>query len=318
MMTPTNISRQFGGLTILLILWQVLGLMVEPVKAKHLQREEVVQAVQTWVRYVTADAKPDAVIERMVPYTKDGQILAYVAYIAGGGYCLCGQDDLVVPVYLYSPEGTFHPDDPGCQFILAEIAARTQALVKATGMERSAFLEQEAQTFQQRERMWQDLIAGSVPLQTAQKSTSSSEPVKMELSLTVHWHQGHPYNDQCPFLSSPGERTLVGCQSTAFSQIMSYWRWPKTGSGSKTGSYAYRFRTSWDSHPLAVNPDPNRFPRVWRGRLDWTGYNGGTLWMTGFWDGSIYQSALNINATNEAYVNALDALYNRLSPASRQ
>lgn len=300
-----------------LILAFFLCLIIFPalVQAAEMTEEGVRSAVQTWVRHVTADAKPDAVIERMEPYRADGNTVAYVAYIAGGGFCLCGADDLVLPVYLYSPEGTFDPENPGYQYILSEIAERTRLLAEALRQKSSVILSHE-QTLQGREQMWQDLITGNVPIRKTLKEGLSVEPDAMELGLTSNWHQGHPYNDQCPYLTNTSERTLVGCQGAAFAQIMYYWKWPNTGMDSRTVIYNYRFRTNWDSQPLTVNPDSNQFPGVWRGRLDWTSAYGGTLWMTGFWDGSIYRSARNIS-TNADYLTALDALYNRLTSSSR-
>lgn len=294
-----------------------LCLIVFPVfvQAAEVTEADVRSAVQTWVRHVTADAKPDAFIERMEPYIVDGKIVAYIAHIAGGGFCLCGQDDLVLPVYLYSPEGTFDPENPGYQYILSEIAERTRLLVKASRQKSPVFMRHE-RTLQEREKMWQDLIAGHVPIRKTLEETPEAEPTMMDLGLTSRWHQRHPYSDQCPYLTSTSERTAVGCQGTAFSQIMYYWKRPHTGTGSKTITYYYRYRTNWDSQALAVNPDTNRFPGVWRGRLDWTSAYGGTLWMTGYWDGSIYSSARNIS-TNADYLTALEALYNRLTSASR-
>ena len=74
-------------------------------RADRLTEEQVRLAVTTWVRQVTADARPDAVIERMESHTVGHRIMAYIAHLKGGGYCLCGRDDWVLPVYLYSPKG---------------------------------------------------------------------------------------------------------------------------------------------------------------------------------------------------------------------
>ena len=44
------------------------------------------------------------------------------------------------------------------------------------------------------------------------------------------WHQGDPYNMYCPMGSSG--RCVVGCVATAATQIMHYWQWPPSGTGS--------------------------------------------------------------------------------------
>lgn len=50
-----------------------------PVEARGRGEEEVRAAVETWVRYVTADARPAAVIEPMEPIFKVGSITTFSA-----------------------------------------------------------------------------------------------------------------------------------------------------------------------------------------------------------------------------------------------
>jgi len=50
--------------------------------------------------------------------------------------------------------------------------------------------------------------------------------------LTSRWHQNWPYNDYCP-IGCNSNHCLVGCVSTAMSQLMAYYNWPLEGYGSK-------------------------------------------------------------------------------------
>lgn len=56
-----------------------------------------------------------------------------------------------------------------------------------------------------------------------------------EILLTTRWHQGDPYNRDCPAPSAGDDctesRCLVGCVATAAAQIMRYWHWPPYGTG---------------------------------------------------------------------------------------
>jgi hypothetical protein len=54
-----------------------------------------------------------------------------------------------------------------------------------------------------------------------------------EVLLTSSWHQGDPYNRECPAASGTckGSRCLVGCVATAGAQIMRHWNWPPFGVG---------------------------------------------------------------------------------------
>jgi hypothetical protein len=137
----------------------------------------------------------------------------------------------------------------------------------------------------------------------------------MSLPLTSRWGQGSPYNDQCPELT-PGadEHTIVGCNATAISQIMYYWKWPQTGVGTYTDgtNYAYRWRATWDEEPLSADPG---IPSAWTNRLQWTSTGGGRLRMNGYWEAGTFTSAKTLS-TDAAYQTALGTLYGRLTQAS--
>lgn len=205
-------------------------LQVDSMKADDMSDEEVKNAVETWVRFVTADARPDAAIEKIEPYTIDGMTYSYIAHLKNTGYCLCGANKLVLPAYLYSPQGTFDPDNPDLQYILRYIKERTiqlQDLLENDDLEitecRGALLI--------REQFWEDLINGHIPTTNTDMDTSVVTSM-IELDLTTCWHQGDPYNTLCP--NGDGGRCVVGCVATAMSQIMKYWNWPLAGTSSSS------------------------------------------------------------------------------------
>ena len=119
-----RISRAAWTLGLLTILCLIL--VPSPLQAKGFGEQEVRAAVETWVRYVTADARPDAVVEQMEPYQVNGETVAYIAHLKDGGFCIGGADALLLPVYLYSPHGTYDAENPGLQYILWEIGARLE------------------------------------------------------------------------------------------------------------------------------------------------------------------------------------------------
>ncbi|MBE9508274.1 MAG: C10 family peptidase [Chloroflexi bacterium] len=227
-----NMSKICWCLGLLLALCLAL---VPTAKAGDIGEAEVRTAVETWVRYVTADARPDAVVERMEPYQVDGETVAYIAHLEGGGFCLCGADDLVLPVYFYSPRGTYDPENPNYQYILWEIGTRLEYLQKGLE-ERDPRVLQYRDALSERATFWQDLIAGRIPRRVKSPEAPLAEPEQMELNLTSRWDQRSPYNNLCPM--GDGGRTVVGCVATAAAQIMRYWNWPPSG----TGSHSY----TWD------------------------------------------------------------------------
>ncbi len=272
---------------------------------------QVRSAVQTWVQQVTADARPDAIIERMESYVEAGEIVAYIAHLSGGGFCLCGADNLVLPVYLYSPSGTFEPDNPETRFILKEIGARTKALIRGLA-DNDPDVTRDQGALMERSLYWNQLISGVAP-SGLQENDNRTEPDSMKLDLTCQWGQGSPYNTLCPSLS-PTERTVVGCTSTAGAQILYYWKQPHTGVGADSVFYNYRWRTTWDQEPLPIDPG---IPENWAGgnRLDWSSGSGGRLWMNGDWDGGIYGTATRLSSS-PGYLGALAALWSRMNQSS--
>jgi hypothetical protein len=261
--------------------WQTcLVLMLVPgwynLDATPLSEKDVRVAVQTWVRHVTADARPDAVIEKMEPYLVRDRMVGFVAPLAGGGYCLCGADDRLLPVYLYSPQGKYDPGDPNNRHVFEEMSSRLDALQQAAE-KRTMSLRSYEEELSRRASSWQTLMSGRLPPTGKGPKGGSGTPEMVVLPLTCHWHQDSPYNDNCPNLT-PGqdERAVVGCVATSMSQIMYYWQWPPAGTGAVPTPFPfmYRFTTAWLAEPLTSDPN---IPGSWNARLRWDSNNGGTL-----------------------------------------
>jgi hypothetical protein len=292
-----------------LVLLLAVCLAPTPTKAGSIGETEVRAAVETWVRYVTADARPNAVVERMEPYQVGGETVAYIAHLKGGGFCLSGADPVVLPVYFYSPRGTYDPGNPDYQYILGEIGARVQA-------GRQALAEGKAPqslraTYSDRAAYWQTLIAGRVPDRAP--TPAAAAPSYLVLPVTSRWGQGSPYNDQCPELTpNADEHAILGCNATATAQIMYYWKWPSTGTGSGSVPYPYRYRLSWDSRTLPSDPG---IPAGWTGRLEYDTV-GHQLRMNGYWDGSFYTAAQNINSAAD-YQSALASLWAGMTQSTK-
>jgi hypothetical protein len=283
--------------------------------AKTLNQQEIRPAIETWVRYITADARPDAVIEEMDPYMVNGIPLAYIAHLSDSGFCICGADDRHLPVYLYSPGGTYDPDNEVYRYFLNDMAQWINKIDKAQ-KNNDPDIRKYAAALDDRSHYWSDLAGGKIP----QKERGLYEgPDQMGLDMTSVWHQWSPYNDYCPELT-PGwdELCAIGCVAGTMAAIMRYWEWPVTGVGTGSTIYHRRWRNNWDEEPLVFDPGippgavSPAIPTGWVDRLEWTAADGGKLRMNGYWDGSLYFTASEINA-NPNYLNALEALYNRLT-----
>ncbi len=289
------------------------------IDAREMRESEVRAAAETWVRTTTRDARPDAAIERMEPYVVGGELVAYVAHLRGEGYCLCAADELLLPVYFYAPRGTFDPANPPLQCLLADMAERAR-MVRGWIRDNDPVLLGMQDVVSERAAAWTSLMGGRALPKTRESLETTALPTMVALDLGCTWHQGSPYNDQCPTLP-PGsdERCVTGCPATAMVQIMHYWKWPNSATGSRGIYYRYRWKPdgSWLSTPLAADPQiTDTLNWSWAGRLRYrfvlgAGYR---LEMSGYWDWSIKAMAEDTSGTyvhnhTPAYRAALDLLY---------
>jgi hypothetical protein len=243
----------------------------------------------------------------MVPYRAGGEVVAYIALLAGGGFCLAGADTAVLPVYFYSPRGTYDPASPDYQAILDEIATRTRAGHRAqTGSDAASVRLRSA--LAGRPGYWQELIAGHAPAKAAEPAAvlgGGAPPTSLVLPMTSEWDQVAPYWDDLPELPpGSGAHVDVGCNATATVQIMYYWKWPNQGTGSNCITYDYWYRTSWAYTALSTAVT---IPSNFDGLLSYDSATG-RLGMNGYWDLVMYQAAQGISS-NAAYQTALTALW---------
>lgn len=149
----------------------------------------------------------------------DGTPCFYVFAMQPKGFVIVAADDRMLPILGYSTESSFcQPDaENGLEVLFdAYCADLTQAKEK-----------QMVQT-QEIAELWQSIAAsGSL----AHRGTRSVGPL-----VTSTWHQTQLYNYQCPEDPEGYDgHVKVGCVANAMSQLMRYWEWPKTG----TGSHSY-------------------------------------------------------------------------------
>jgi hypothetical protein len=279
--------------------------------AEEISRQDVEKAVTNWLKHVTADARNDATIIKLETYYLDSTYYAYIAHLYPRGFCLCGADDLVLPVYFYSPEGKYDPENLNYQFILHEITMRHKYFSEGVARQNPDVIRYE-DLLEKRKEEWKDLISGHDRIREWRYMETRTEPESLILDFQSLWHQGSPYNDSCPNIIPDFDPAVVGCIATAMSQTLYYWKWPYSGIGSNTTHYEVLWRNDWDEEPLSIDPGvPPKFP--WVGRLEWTTENGGRLRMSGRWDHTVYLHARKIDPDNQGYIDALTALRNRLN-----
>lgn len=248
--------------------------------------QTVQSAVTSWVQEVTSGARPNAAVERLEPHVVNGRVTAYIAHLVGGGFCLCGGDDLALPVYLYQPSGTYDGSVPTHQFILKEISDRIITLQ----MELDSGITLHQGALAERKSLWADLSAGRMESARA-ASVGLATPTSLQLPVNTLWDQGYPYNDSCPIGGHSGQRTITGCVATAGAQVMKYWAWPNTGTGAHSYYYQYRWADSCVYkyyYPNSYGPPVIPNNSFWNAHLT---YSNNKLAACGCWDESVRSEA---------------------------
>ena len=128
------------------------------------------------------------------------------------GFVIVAADNRVIPVLAYSDQFQFKTEEmpENIRFWMQSWDNEIQNAVSSRMNPTEEILE-----------LWQLLENGSMP---EPKNRTFVKPL-----VKTHWDQGAPYNNLCPGGS------VTGCGATALAQVMKYWEWPKTG----TGSHSY-------------------------------------------------------------------------------
>lgn len=150
------------------------------------------------------------------PDFSDSQAVhAYYVFSAfPDGFVIVAGDDRCRPILGYSENGYFDP---------ANMPENLRNWLQGYEREILYAIEHGFTAGAETQAQWTALVNG----QEMPAENRSSRAVSPLISTT--WDQSAPYNNLCPSGSA------VGCVATAMAQVMKFWEWPTTG----TGSYSY-------------------------------------------------------------------------------
>jgi hypothetical protein len=182
-------------------------------------------AVGFFTAHYTGDglkAGRNASVTETIIISKEEQKLYYVFNMFPRGWIAITCDDGAMPVIAYSFEGHYTGTNFPPQFVAWMQQYESELLHLARNPINPAPEITEA---------WNELLDGNYLVKHLAKLTSSVAPL-----IYSNWDQGLYYNGDCPAdPAGPGGHTWAGCVPAAMGQIMFYYRWPRTG----TGSYSY-------------------------------------------------------------------------------
>ncbi|MBL7137414.1 MAG: C10 family peptidase [Bacteroidales bacterium] len=184
---------------------------------------------------------PDGLIIKTTYVNADpGLPLYYVFNLDPEGWIAIAADDAVFPILAYSFEGSYEESNQAPQF--------TAWMKQYEDQIRYAIRENVA-PYPRAVEMWNKLTdlrfypspdpspqrEGNQP-ETRNTKSESFVLRSVEPLITSHWNQSPWYNELCPAdPAGPGGHCVAGCVPVCMAQVMYYFRWPETG----TGSYTY-------------------------------------------------------------------------------
>ncbi len=178
--------------------------------------------------------------ELTLAYTASSSVVNhfFVYNLPKGGFVIVSADDCVEPVLGYCESGEFDvntiPDN--MRGMLGEFQSEIDYAIAHS-----------------------DGNAATQPLLAAPEMAAEKLPVAPLIS--TKWGQNSPFNDQCPMYDSE-QRCVTGCTATAMSQIMNYFQWPKTCSGS------YSYSTTINGSSVTLSKDFSTVTFDWDNMLD--------------------------------------------------
>jgi len=163
------------------------------------------------------------------------------------GFVIVAGDDAVQPVLAYSAESHFQTLNMPAHLAWWINGYRDQiSAVMAAGKEATPAIAGQ----------WNRLLTNDNSGAVAARATGVA-PL-----IATLWDQMPYYNDLCPVPGGDGSATPTGCVATAMAQVMYYWQWPTTGTGSHTymendyGSLSANFGATtydWANMPLSLD-----------------------------------------------------------------
>lgn len=148
--------------------------------------------------------------------SSDEESSLFVFNIDGGGFVVVSAEEKVKPVLAYSTSGSFDVEKmaPGFDFTLSSYIDEID-FVRENNIAVTSDIKKEWAMVESSGRITENRNAGVGPL------------------LTTTWNQNYPYNSLCPEdTAGHGDHVYAGCVATAMAQVMNYWGYPTTGSGS--------------------------------------------------------------------------------------
>ena len=154
----------------------------------------------------------------------------YVFNIGSEGFVIVAGDDRVQPILAFSNEGAF---------VAENMPAHTRFFLDGYTEEIQYIVDNQQHVDEATLQKWETLLSDTTPA----PKDGDGDVVVGPLLGNNRWNQTMYYNDLCPADASGnsayGGHVAVGCGALVMGQVMRYWQFPTTGTGSHSYSSNY-------------------------------------------------------------------------------
>ncbi|MBD3285141.1 PKD domain-containing protein [candidate division WOR-3 bacterium] len=154
-------------------------------------------------------------------YSDDNELLAWVFDLAPEGFIVVTGNTDLVPVIAYSTHGSFPWDEDPNNIMLYMLRTDIDMRMSA----RDALPHER---IEENHLQWEEYLSGNI----LELAPGDSWPPEGQTStggwVELTWHQGSPYNADCPIDPATSNRCVVGCVATAMSMIVAFWQYTES------------------------------------------------------------------------------------------
>lgn len=232
-------SQTLPYICLLTVLFLILsGFWATDVRAETAAAVEMDNVCHNWLTYMVSqtgdwNGVKAADISFQQDIVENDTLLGRYYELSAGGFIVVSALKELPPVKMYSTESTFdvYADNGFGLLIRQVLQQRMRLFVEVYGSLEATYPSDGQPLFDLSNRANWDNLAVSPKEFTVSAHKNLDQPLAQVGPLvSTSWHQGYPYNADCPL--GDGGRCVVGCGATALAQIMWYHQWPPAGEGS--------------------------------------------------------------------------------------
>jgi hypothetical protein len=199
----------------------ILFLLISQTIANPIDLNRAIQVANNKINKETSNVSNSRILSQtFIIKGKNGDNVFYIINFKDGGYAIVSASDAVRPILAYGLTGNLDTTN---------LPSPMKTLLETYRDQIQYVVKNDIHSTKEIKVLWTDALT---IISSASKKRGTS--VQITCLLTTQWGQGHYWNAYCPTdINGDGGNSVAGCVAVAMAQVMAYYKYPKSGSGSK-------------------------------------------------------------------------------------